>query len=182
MKKQLVRISKFLSLVLRHKPETIGLALDPEGWAEVDELLVKAQRAGVSLNKDLLRQVVAQNDKQRFSLSADGRRVRANQGHSIPVDLGLEPRVPPPLLFHGTAARFLPSIKRQGLVPGTRNHVHLSPDERTALRVGQRHGNPLVLTIQAGRMHRQGHPFYLAANGVWLTEKVPAEYIVWPVD
>jgi putative RNA 2'-phosphotransferase len=180
MNRKLVRISKFLSLVLRHKPETIGLSLDQGGWARVDELIVASNRSGVPLDEGLLREVVKQNDKQRFAFSDDGLRIRASQGHSIPVDLGLEPLMPPKFLYHGTATRFLQSIRRQGLVPGGRNQVHLSPDERTAVRVGQRHGKPLVLTVRAGRMHANGFTFYLSANGVWLTERVPAEYIKFP--
>jgi putative RNA 2'-phosphotransferase len=177
---KLVEISKFLSLVLRHKPETIGLSIDQGGWAQVAELLSAAKRAGISLNKEVLRQVVAQNDKQRFSFSADHLKIRANQGHSIPVDLGLEPLIPPEFLFHGTATRFLLCIRHQGLLPKGRRHVHLSPDEHTAVKVGQRHGNPIVLTIQAGRMHEYGFQFYRSANGVWLTDKVPGEYIIFP--
>jgi putative RNA 2'-phosphotransferase len=180
MNRKLVRISKFLSLVLRHKPETIGLYLDQGGWARVDELIVASNRSGVPLDEGLLREVVEQNDKQRFAFSDDGLRIRASQGHSIPVELGLEPLVPPEFLYHGTATRFLQSIRRQGLAPGRRNQVHLSPDERTAVRVGQRHGNPVVLTVQAGRMYANGFTFYLSANGVWLTERVPAEYIKFP--
>jgi putative RNA 2'-phosphotransferase len=180
MNRKLVRISKFLSLVLRHKPETIGLSLDQGGWARVDELIVASNRSGVPLDEGLLQEVVEQNDKQRFAFSDDGLRIRASQGHSIPVELGLEPLVPPEFLYHGTATRFLQSIRRQGLAPGRRNQVHLSPDERTAVRVGQRHGNPVVLTVQAGRMYANGFTFYLSANGVWLTERVPAEYIKFP--
>ncbi len=178
--KKLVKISKFLSLVLRHKPETIGVSVDQGGWIQVDTLLSAARRAGVSLNKDVLRQVVEQNDKQRFVFSADHLKIRANQGHSIPVDLGLEALVPPEVLFHGTATRFIPSIKRQGLIPKGRRYVHLSPDEQTAVKVGQRHGKPVVLTIQAGQMHECGFLFYCSANGVWLTDKIPVEYIIFP--
>lgn len=180
MRKNFVRISKFLSLVLRHKPEKIGLTLDPAGWAQVDELLIAAQKAGIPLNKQVLRQVVEQNDKQRFSLSEDGLRIRANQGHSIPVDLGLEPLVPPELLFHGTATRFLRSIQKQGLISKGRNQVHLSPDEGTAIKVGQRHGKPSVLTIKSGQMYKRGFQFYRSANGVWLTDNVPVEFIMFP--
>lgn len=182
MDRKLVRISKFLSLVLRHKPGTIGLSLDQGGWARVDELIVASKRSGVPLDERLLRKVVEQNDKQRFALSEDGLRIRASQGHSIPaVDLGLEPLAPPEFLYHGTATRFLKSIKRQGLVPGDRNQVHLSPDEGTAVRVGKRHGKPVVLTVRAGQMYANGFTFFLSANGVWLVEKVPVEYIVFPV-
>jgi putative RNA 2'-phosphotransferase len=180
MHKKLVEISKFLSLVLRHRPAKIGLSLDEGGWAQVDDLLAAAQRAGISLDRDTLQQVVAHNDKQRFSFSADHSKIRANQGHSISVDLGLEPLAPPELLFHGTATRFLASIKAQGLIPRGRQYVHLSPDEPTAIKVGQRHGQPIVLTIQAGRMYADGLTFYRSANGVWLTDNVPVDYIVFP--
>lgn len=180
MQKNLVKISKFLSLVLRHKPSTIDLILDAGGWAQVDKLLAAAKKAGVPLNRDILRQVVEQNDKQRFSLSEDGSRIRANQGHSIPVDLDLESLIPPGYLFHGTATRFLKSIRKQGLLPKGRNQVHLSPDEQTAIKVGQRHGKPVVLTVQSGRMHERGFKFYRSANGVWLTDKVPVEFLVFP--
>lgn len=180
MQKKIIRLSKFLSLVLRHQPQVAGLSLDPGGWARVDELLAGARRAGLPLDEATLRQVVEQNDKQRFAFSADGLKIRASQGHSIPVDLGLEPLTPPELLYHGTATRFLDHIRRQGLVPGNRNHVHLSPDEHTATKVGQRHGRPVVLTVQAGHMHQDGHRFYLSANGVWLANHVPVEYLVFP--
>lgn len=180
MDRRRVRISKFLSLVLRHKPAIIGLSLDRGGWAGVDELIAAAERAGLSLDRALLREVVEGSEKQRFAFSDDGLRIRASQGHSIAVDLGLEPRVPPEFLYHGTATRFLRSIERRGLLPKRRNHVHLFPDEGTALGVGKRHGKPIVLIVQAGLMHTDGFEFYLAANGVWLTEKVPAEYIMFP--
>jgi putative RNA 2'-phosphotransferase len=146
----------------------------------VHELLAAAKKAGVPLSKDVLKQVVEQNDKQRFSFSEDGLRIRANQGHSIPVDLGLEPLIPPEVLFHGTATRSIESIKQQGLVPKGRNQVHLSPDEQTAVKVGQRHGKPMVLTIHSGDMHKRGFRFYRSANGVWLTEQVPVEFIIFP--
>jgi putative RNA 2'-phosphotransferase len=180
MDKDLVRISKFLSLVLRHKPQAIGLSLDPHGWARVDELLAKANAHGAALTRDVLLRVVRENDKQRFALSEDGQLIRASQGHSLRIDLGLEPAVPPELLYHGTATRYVASIREQGLLAGKRDDVHLSPDEATALRVGQRHGKPVVLTVEAGLMHRAGYRFYLSANGVWLTEHVPAEYLVFP--
>ena len=182
MNRKLVRISKFLSLVLRHKPERIGLSLDRDGWAKVDELFLKANQAGVSLNKDLLQLVVDNNDKQRFSFSQDRQRIRANYGHSIPVDLDFAPSKPPGFLFHGTATRIVESIKRQGLVPRKRNHVHLSPDRQTATMVGQRHGKPIVLTIQAGRMYECGFQFFCSTNGIWLTERVPAEHILFPQE
>lgn len=180
MDQKLVKISKFLSLVLRHRPETIGLTLDAGGWADVTELLAAAQRAGVALDSAVLEQVVAENDKQRFAFSADQLRIRASQGHSRPVELGLAPLAPPEWLFHGTATRFLASIRTQGLLPQGRQQVHLSPDAATAVKVGQRHGKPVVLTIQAGSMAAAGFRFYRSANGVWLTDKVPAAYIEFP--
>jgi len=177
---KLIKVSKFLSLVLRHKPERIELLLDQGGWAKVDELLLKANQAGVSLNKDLLQWLVDNNDKQRFSFCQDRQRIRANYGHSIPVDLDFVPSKPPEFLFHGTATRFVESIKRQGLVPRKRNHVHLSLDPQTAIMVGRRHGKPIVLTIQAGRMYECGFQFFRSTNGIWLTERVPAEHILFP--
>ncbi len=163
--------------MLRHQPGKIGLTLDAQGWADVDELLSKANRHGVKLTRLMLAEVVAQNDKQRFAFNADGTRVRANQGHSIQIDLGLEPIVPPEYLYHGTATRFLASIQRQGLLRGKRDHVHLSPDEATARRVGARHGDPIVLVIEAGRMYAAGFVFFRSANGVWLTDHVPSDYL-----
>ncbi|MCG6981189.1 MAG: RNA 2'-phosphotransferase [Deltaproteobacteria bacterium] len=182
MNRKLVRISKFLSLVLRHKPERIGLSLDRGGWAKIDELLLKANQAGLSLHKDLLQRVVDSNDKHRFSFSQDRQGIRANYGHSIPVDLDFAPSKPPEFLFHGTATRFVESIREQGLVPRKRNHVHLSPDHQTAIMVGRRHGKPIVLTIQAGRMYEFGFQFFCSTNGVWLTEKVPAEHLLFPEE
>lgn len=182
MQKHLIKTSKFLSLVLRHKPSKIGLSLDLGGWASVEELLRAAQKARVSLNRDLLKQVVEQNDKQRFSFSEDGKRIRANQGHSIPVELGLEPCTPPKILFHGTATRFLASIRTHGLIPKGRNQVHLSPDEPTAIKVGQRHGKAVVLEVLAEDMDKQGALFYRSVNGVWLTERVFVEFLVFPDD
>ena len=180
MDQSLVRTSKFLSLVLRHRPDKIGLMLDAQGWANVDELLRKANQHGVALTRDRLQQVVAQNDKQRFAFNADGTRIRANQGHSIKIDLGLEPIAPPRHLYHGTATRFLTSIRQKGLVRGQRDHVHLSPDEATARKVGARHGESIVLVVNAGEMHAAGFIFYRSANGVWLTDHVPVEYLNFP--
>jgi putative RNA 2'-phosphotransferase len=182
MGKRLIRVSKFLSRVLRHKPELIGLCLDYGGWVEVDELLSRASQAGVALNRELLEHVVKQNNKQRFSFSEDGLRIRADYGHSIPVDLGFTPLEPPEILFHGTAARFLESIKRKGLVSRKRNHVHLSSDQQTAITVGRRHGRPTVLTVEAGRMYERGFQFFCSAEGVWLTEKVPVEHVIFPMN
>ncbi len=177
MKSDLVPISKFLSLVLRHTPEAIGIALDAEGYVAVDELLAAAARHGRRISREQLDEVVASNDKKRFALSADGRWIRASQGHSVEVELGLAAIEPPELLFHGTVERFLPSIREQGLVKGRRQHVHLSADRATAERVGRRRGRPVVLLIEARRMHADGHAFFLSANGVWLTDAVPPEHL-----
>ena len=180
MNERLVRLSKFLSYVLRHHPESIGLELDEGGWARVDELLTAAQRAGVSLNEESLRQVVEQSDKKRFAFSEDSLRIRAEYGHSIPVELDLQAVLPPEFLYHGTARRFVASIRRQGLRRRGRNYVHLSPDEHTAIGVGKRHGKPVILVVQARRMHGSGFTFYRSESGTWLTEEVPPEYIVFP--
>lgn len=177
---RLVRVSKFLSLVLRHQPESIGLVLDPQGWADVDDLITRANGAGLAITRELLLEVVGANDKQRFALSEDGCRIRANQGHSIGVELGLEPIEPPEILYHGTATRFLTSILEHGLLKGQRDHVHLSADEETAIRVGKRHGIAVVLRVHAGRMFREGKRFYVSANGVWLTEHVPPSDLIPP--
>lgn len=176
----LVKISKFLSFVLRHKPEAIGLELSEHGWVELDQLIRAAREAGTHLDRELIKEVVERNDKRRFSLSEDGERIRANQGHSIEVDLELEPVVPPTTLYHGTATRYLASIRAEGLLPRGRNHVHLSPDETTATAVGRRHGKPVVLKVRARQMHEQGHTFYLSQNGVWLTERVPVAFLELP--
>lgn len=170
----LITTSKFLSYILRHKPDAIGLDLDPEGWANIEELIAKAD---IPLDLDTLREVVATSDKKRFAISTDGLFIRANQGHSIAVNLGLEPVEPPEFLYHGTATRFLESIREQGLLPKNRQYVHLSADQETATKVGQRHGKPVVLTIPARAMHQKGHKFFQAKNSVWLTENVPPEAI-----
>jgi putative RNA 2'-phosphotransferase len=175
-----VRESKFLSLVLRHQPEEIGLVLDEHGWAEIDELLRLANAKGCCLTRPVLEQIVAESDKQRFALSDDGQRIRANQGHSVNVDLNLPPMEPPEILYHGTATRFVESIRAEGLHAGSRQQVHLSKDVQTATVVGQRHGKPVVLVVEAGKLFAAGHKFHLSANGVWLTERVPAEYIQKP--
>lgn len=172
-----VQISKFLSFVLRHRPEAIGLSVDREGWADVDELLEKAREHGRSISKETLRRVVATNKKQRFAFNADKSRIRANQGHSISVELGLPALEPPATLFHGTARRYLDAIKERGLLKGRRQHVHLSSDRATAIQVGKRHGKPIVLLVRAGAMHAAGYRFHLSENKVWLTEQVPPAYI-----
>jgi putative RNA 2'-phosphotransferase len=180
MRNDHVRISKFLSLVLRHQPEAAGLTLDAEGWVAVDDLIAACGRHGHVFTRAVLDEVVRTNDKQRFAFSADGRRIRASQGHSVAVNLGLEPLTPPPRLFHGTVARFLDSIRRTGIRRGARQYVHLSVDTATAERVGIRRGEPIVIEIDAAGMHRDGHVFFRSANGVWLTEHVPPSYIALP--
>lgn len=176
----LKRTSKFLSLVLRHKPEAAHVTLDAHGWVAVEALIHGAHEAGVALDRALLEEVVRTSDKQRFAFSADGQRIRANQGHSVRIDLQLSPVQPPPMLFHGTATRFLASIRTHGLRPGSRQHLHLSSDAATATRVGQRHGTPVVLMVRAEAMHAAGHRFYQSANGVWLTDSVPPEHLAFP--
>lgn len=180
MRNELVRTSKFLSLVLRHKPETIGLELDGNGWADVDELLALSGENGRSISMDLLLRVVRESDKQRFGFNADESKIRANQGHSVSIDLGLAPEDPPKELFHGTATRFVASIREKGILRGNRQHVHLSSDRRTATKVGQRHGEPVVLVVDAGGMSKAGYLFYLSENGVWLSNEIPAAFVRFP--
>jgi len=172
-----LQASKFLSYVLRHRPDSIGITLDQNGWVDIDELLAAAQRHGKELSRTRLQQIVATSDKKRFAISADGERIRANQGHSVSIDLGLIPAVPPELLYHGTVERFLDSIRTQGLVRGSRHHVHLSPDEKTARKVGGRRGKPAILVVEARSMHEAGHKFYQSENNVWLTDQVPPEFL-----
>ncbi|SDY70534.1 putative RNA 2'-phosphotransferase [Lysobacter sp. yr284] len=174
------KLSKFLSLVLRHEPQAIGLTLDAQGWADVDEFIAKAGAHGKPYSRALIEQLVRDSDKQRFKLSDDGLRIRANQGHSIDIDLALQPVEPPASLYHGTATRFAGSIRRSGLDKRSRQHVHLSLDRDTAVKVGSRHGTPLVLHVRAGEMHAHGIAFYRADNGVWLTDAVAPQFIDWP--
>jgi len=172
-----IKISKFLSLILRHNPGKIRLKLDKNGWANIEELIENANQSGMRLNKPLIDQVVRNSDKQRFVISDDGASIRANQGHSIKVDLQLRPTDPPDELFHGTATRFLDSIFEQGLVKGKRQYVHLSADRETAVKVGARHGTPVVLSLDVDAMKRSECTFYLAQNGVWLTDFVAPQYL-----
>ncbi len=174
--------SKYLSYILRHRPDEIGLELDASGWADVDSLLVCAAEHGHEMSMELLEEVVATNDKQRFEFSEDHATIRARQGHSIKVELGYQPTVPPDVLYHGTADRNIESIKQQGLVKGQRHHVHLSGSQETAMKVGKRYGKPVLLTIASGRMHAEGLVFYRTGNNVWLTDRVPAEYIARPEE
>jgi putative RNA 2'-phosphotransferase len=175
--KRLVQLSKRLSFVLRHRPDSIGIQLDTAGWVSVSTLLAALARHGTPLTATELERVVRENSKQRFALSEDGQQIRANQGHSLDVELGYAPSQPPPILYHGTADQFLASIRQQGLVKGARHHVHLSAARDTAQAVGSRHGRPVVLEIAAEAMVAAGHSFFVSANGVWLTEQVPAAFI-----
>ncbi len=173
-----MKLSKFLSFVLRHRPDVIGLSLDECGWADINELINNARKAGVKLSLTLISQIVTNSEKQRFTISLDGSRIRANQGYSIPVDLGLLPLEPPELLYHGTARRNINAIFHQGILKGNRLYVHLSPDKETALSVGKRHGEPVVLVVHSGRMWCDGIQFFLAANGVWMTDFVAPNYML----
>ncbi len=166
------KTSKFIALVLRHEPQAAGITLDRHGWADVDALC-----RGVGISRQVLEEIVATDEKQRYRFSPDGTMIRANQGHSVAVDLELSPLTPPELLYHGTVGKFLPSIRQQGLQRQSRQYVHLSPDPETAAKVGRRRGKPVVLLVHAGQMHRDGHCFYRAENGVWLTEEVPPAYL-----
>lgn len=171
------KISKFLSLILRHQPETIHLKLDENGWADVDELMAKSAKKNIYFTSEELDEVVETNNKQRFAFNEDKTKIRANQGHSIDVDLALTPQQPPEYLYHGTAEINIPSILEKGIEKRSRQHVHLSSDKETATKVGMRHGKPVILTIRTGLMFREGIEFYLSENGVWLTDFVDAKYI-----
>ncbi len=175
--KDLKNISKFLSLVLRHKPEEIGVSMDAQGWVNVDELLEKSIASGIQLDFDMLEEVVITNDKQRFAFNDDYSLIRANQGHSVNVDLQFEAMQPLEILYHGTVEKFVGQIKINGLKKMQRTHVHLSKDLETALKVGSRRGKPLILKINAAKMHADGFAFYLSKNGVWLCDEVPVNYI-----
>ncbi|HEX2605737.1 MAG TPA: RNA 2'-phosphotransferase [Flavisolibacter sp.] len=178
--KELVQVSKLMSLALRHQPEVMGLSLDKEGWVEVQSLLSGLHSKGFLVDKEQLELLVATNSKKRFAFNEDHTRIRASQGHSLEVDLQLEPKQPPALLFHGTAEKNRASILMQGLQKQSRQQVHLSSDRETARTVGSRHGRPIVLEVAAAAMQEKGYVFYRSANGVWLTDHVPAEYIVFP--
>lgn len=176
-KRRATRIGKYLSLVLRHRPRAADVTLDAEGWASIEELIAGAERRGFAFTRAELDEVVETNEKQRFAVSPDGTRIRANQGHSVEVDLGLAPETPPPVLYHGTVERSVASILAEGIKKGRRRHVHLSADVETAGRVGERRGSPVILEIAAQEMQAAGFAFYRSANGVWLTDAVPPQYI-----
>ena len=173
---KLDKLSVFISLVLRHKPDAAGITLDEHGWANVEELLRGINETGRKISMEILEDIVATDNKQRYSFNEDKTLIRANQGHSIPVDVELKEQNPPEILYHGTATRFLNSILIDGLKPMSRLYVHLSKDIETAWKVGKRHGDPVILKINSRDMYKDGYKFYLSENGVWLTEKVDAKY------
>ncbi len=169
-------LSKFISLILRHKPEVIGISLDDHGWANVDELLAGIRRTRL-INMEILEEIVRADEKQRYTFNEDHTRIRANQGHSIQVDVELEEEEPPEYLFHGTGRKYVEFIDQIGLIPKSRLYVHLSGDQETAMKVGKRHGGAIVYQVAAGAMARDGHKFWRSANGVWLTKRVLPEYL-----
>ena len=177
--KQLTNISKLISMVLRHKPEAVGITLDEHGWANVQELIsgVNNTDRRNALDMETLEEIVRTDNKQRYSFNEDHTLIRANQGHSIPVDVDLEEKTPPDVLWHGTGEKYVSSIDRQGLIPKSRLYVHLSADIETAKKVGSRHGKPVIYTIDCRKMAEDGYRFYLSANGVWLTKSVPPQYL-----
>jgi len=169
-------LSKFISLILRHKPETIGITLDEHGWAKVDELIAGIAKS-TEFNMEILEEIVRTDNKQRYSFNEDKSLIRANQGHSVPVDVELDEAAPPELLWHGTGEKYVASIDVQGLIPKSRLYVHLSKDKETAITVGARHGKPVLYCVKSGEMARDGYKFYLSKNGVWLVKKVPVKYL-----
>ena len=176
MKQDNKETSKYISLILRHKPEVIGITLDEHGWANVDELIEGVSRTH-KLDMAILEQIVAEDEKQRYSFNEDKTLIRANQGHSIPVDVELEEQQPPEILYHGTGEKYIASIDAQGLIPKSRLYVHLSRDEETANKVGSRHGKPVIYKVNSGDMYRDGYKFFCSVNGVWLTNEVPVKYL-----
>lgn len=177
---KLDHLSIFISRVLRHRPEDAGIQLDEHGWADVEELLVGVKAAGWEIDRKTLEEIVRTDKKQRYSFNESGTLIRANQGHSVPVDVELEEQEPPEYLYHGTADRFLESIREQGLLPMSRLYVHMSGDAETARTVGMRHGRPVVLKVHSGNMYREGHKFFRSRNGVWLAKRVDVEYLELP--
>lgn len=175
---KLTKTSIFISLILRHKPETIGITLDEHGWANVRALIEGVNRTGGhSLTMETLEEIVRTDEKQRYAFNEDHTLIRANQGHSIPVDVELEEKCPPDILWHGTGEKFVPSIDAQGLLPQSRLYVHLSTDLETARKVGSRHGRPVIYEVDCRQMHQDGYTFYISANKVWLTKQVPERYL-----
>lgn len=173
-----IKLGKFISLILRHQPEIIDIELDEKGWANVDELINGIKRKGYNINIEILNNIVANNNKQRFAFNDDKTKIRANQGHSIDVDVELEELVPPDILYHGTSSRFKASIMQEGIKKQGRNYVHLSQDEDTAIMVGKRHGSPFIFRVNARQMHMDGIKFYQSKNKVWLTEYIDPKYFI----
>ncbi|MCI4667694.1 MAG: RNA 2'-phosphotransferase [Bacteroidia bacterium] len=178
--KKIIQRSKFLSLVLRHKPEKIGIQLDENGWVKVNHLLKALSEKKQPLSIEELEEVVEKNNKKRFAFNEDKSLIRASQGHSVDIKLGYEAIAPPETLFHGTATRFLESIREKGLIKGNRHHVHLSAELDTASKVGARHGKLVVLKVRSADMAKEGFEFYRSENGVWLTDHVPVEFLIFP--
>lgn len=174
-------ISKYIALILRHKPEEIGISLDEHGWANVSELIEGISKT-YTFNMDMLEEIVNTDNKQRYSFNDDHTLIRANQGHSIPVDVELEEVIPPEFLYHGTGEKFVSSIDQQGLIPKSRLYVHISGDKDTARNVGMRHGKPVIYKIKSGEMNKDGYVFYKSVNGVWLTKEVPIKYLEKEVE
>ncbi len=172
-----MNISKFLSLVLRHQPETIGIQLDNNGWTDVNELIEKANNYGIKFDRETLNHIVATNSKKRFAFNDTLDKIRASQGHSVEIELGYTTQKPPEILFHGTAEKFVQSILDTGLEKRNRQHVHLSSDLETAIKVGQRHGKPFIFNVLAEQMYNDNFQFYISDNGVWLTDNVPTKYL-----
>ena len=173
----LTKVGRYLCLILRHKPETIGIKLDKHGWANTDNLIHGVSLSFPGFDKNILREIVETDDKQRYSFNEDETLIRANQGHYIPVDVELEEAVPPEYLFHGTGEKYAELIDQDGLIPKSRLYVHLSKDVHTAIDVGKRHGNPVIYLVDSRKMYKQGYNFYRSANGVWLVSNVPAEFL-----
>lgn len=178
MGKDLTKISKLIALILRHKPETLGITLDSHGWADTKQLVSAINNREKFTMKDL-EEIVSTDEKQRYSFNRDKSMIRANQGHSINVDVELEEEIPPDILYHGTAKKYFSSIMKEGLKPQSRLYVHLSTDEKTAINVGSRHGDPIVFKIDAKQMERDGYKFYRSVNNVWLTKEVPTQYFMF---
>lgn len=173
----MTNMGKLISLILRHKPDVVGITLDEHGWANVDEL-IKGVNKKHKLTMEMLENIVATDEKQRYSFNEDKTKIRANQGHSINIDVELEEVEPPEILWHGTGEKYVESIRETGLVPKSRLYVHLSDKYTTAVQVGKRHGNPVVFCVKSGQMYTDGYKFYKSKNGVWLTKSVPVEYLV----
>ena len=172
-----IKISKFLSLVLRHQPEAIGIELDGNGWTDIDLLIQKSAKAGLTITPSLLKHIVVTNSKKRFAIDEAGNKIRANQGHSVAVELGFKPQEPPKILYHGTSVKSVEHILKTGLEKRSRHHVHLSTELETATSVGKRYGKPFIFNVLAGEMSRDGFEFFVSENGVWLTDHVPAKYL-----